>query len=684
MNKVLFNNAKFDRASVPDELRDLSSWPTVDISALNLDKALTFRARQRALELFVLEPERSMRSIQTATGVDPKTIYRMFARCIEKHPDGRIFGFRAIIPYARLKEYERVFPISAAHGDQGTGLAGVFNWLLQRYPPLAKFLESQAKQRHKSIQGPVEVRRKMKHIHRAFLVKCREVGIKPNEYPLNQALSGLRSLAEWLRRYDDRTFESAATSRGARRVRPPAPEDMNQSPPATRAFEVVEFDGHKIDLRVSLRITDPLGFQHLVELTRIWILVLLDVASRAVIGYKLALSKEYNKDDVAAAFQAALTPFRPMTYKIPGLTIREGGGFPSSVFPAAQYACWEWLRFDGAKAHLAADTLMRLNQIVGCWPDNGRAGDPNERPFIERFFALIAENFAHRLPGTTGSNPESIERALSDPNGDLSLLVELSELEEMIEVTVADYNGQSHDGISSRTPLEAMGQLLARHPGFVRTLPAVVRENLCLLQEAKVVPVHGSTRNSVRPHINFLGVRYTNNVLSSSPNLIGSRLRIYFDVRDIRTVKAFFDDGAELGVLSAAHPWCYTPHSLRVRREIARLKRTGKLKYRDGDDPVEAWEKMKAAEAKTKKRSATALAKAHTDARDLQPKAPQPFAAPAAANTVPATLVAPTAPDLSAPLARHGGQTEGTQTCESAPASAPQPKELRIKRIITF
>ena len=68
---------------------------------------------------------------------------------------------------------------------------------------------------------------------------------------------------------------------------------------------------------------------------------------------------------------------------------------------------------------------------------------------------------------------------------------------------------------------------------------------------------------------------------------------MYFDVRDIRILKAFFDDGSELGILTAARPWCYTPHSLRMRQEILRLKRLGKLNYREGDDPVEAWEKFK-------------------------------------------------------------------------------------------
>jgi hypothetical protein len=65
------------------------------------------------------------------------------------------------------------------------------------------------------------------------------------------------------------------------------PESIRK--PATRPYEAVEFDGHKIDVRLTLRIDDPFGFETLLVLHRIWILLLLDVATRAVIGYALAL-----------------------------------------------------------------------------------------------------------------------------------------------------------------------------------------------------------------------------------------------------------------------------------------------------------------------------------------------------------------------------------------------------------
>lgn len=677
MTKHAIGQVLFDRSSIPDTLQDLSLWPTVDLTALTDEDLATFTARQRAIEMYVQNPQLSMKVINQHTGVDPKTVYRLIERCLKKHPDGAIYGFRAAIPYARLKQYERIHSVDRHHGAQGSGLAGAFGLLLQRYPSIEAFLQRQAKQRHRAIGGAQEVRKSIKRIHKAFLEECRKAGVKPDEYPLNQEMAGIRSLASYFKRIDQRTFESAARSVGVDRVGPAAPAEIEEAPPATRAFEVVEFDGHKIDLRITVRVIDPFGFETLLELTRIWILVLLDVASRAVIGYKIALSKEYNKDDVAGALQAALTPFKPRQYKIPGLSIRRGGGYPSGVLPQTEYACWEWFRFDGAKSHLATDTLTRLSQVVGCWADNGPAGEPDERPFIERFFQQVAKNFAHRLPGTTGNNPQAIEKALGDPHGDSTLLVELAELEDMVEVLLADYNGEPHSGISNRTPLEAMTQLLTRDQGYLRTLPRVVRQNLCLLQEARIVPIKGNINSGVRPHVNFLEVRYTNDILSSSPALIGKKLRIYFDVRDIRSVKAFFEDGAELGVLSAARPWCYTPHSLRVRQEIFRLKRKAKLSYRDGDDPVEAWEKYKRTQAKTNKRAATDLAKAMSY-RDAAQDTEKQYQKGLAGEQ-------PTKP--TSEIAPEPGQknSSGQPTpLPVEPAATPQPRALKIKRTLTF
>ena len=85
--------------------------------------------------------------------------------------------------------------------------------------------------------------------------------------------------------------------------------------------------------------------------------------------------------------------------------------------PETGYACWRSIRFDNARAHLAADSLDVACEILGCTVDVGPVYQPDDRPFIERFFGTVARQLAHRLPGTTGSKPTDALRELRKPAG---------------------------------------------------------------------------------------------------------------------------------------------------------------------------------------------------------------------------------------------------------------------------
>lgn len=607
MKRLAFGSLSFDRSSIPEELRDWSIWPVIDQTSLSEDDRQIYSARETAIRHFVESPDASISDICKTSNITPSSLYRLFQRCCEKHADGRIYGFRALIPYVRIGQYTRTQAVEKGVSKARAGRSGAFAMLLEQHPKLKSLLIREARARVKKIDGIREIKKSLKKIHKKFLQACREEGIGSDEYPLNQDYMGIRSLATHLRKLTYESFDASATIAGAEHVGAPfPPSGTAKADPALNPFEVVEFDGHKLDLRLTIRVPDPYGLETRLELSRIWILVLLEVASRAVLGYALALGREYNKDDVAEALQAAVAPHTPRAITIPGLSIREGGGFPSNLIPETQYACWDWFRFDNARSHLAQDTLDRLTRVVGCWPDAGPPGEPNNRPFIERFFSLLAKNFAHRVVGTTGSNPHDIVRELADPGAKSHLLMTLDELEELIEVLLADYNGET--GPSGRTPLEALAYLVSKRSGFVRVIPRDQRSTLCLIQEARVVTIRGSLKSGIRPHINFEHVRYSSDVLSSNPGLIGKKLKIYFKPKDIRMLHAFLDEGAEFGILTASKPWCYTPHSLRIRQEIFRLKALGKLKYKEGDDPVEAWVKYKRKQAGQSKHAANDLA----------------------------------------------------------------------------
>jgi len=653
VKRLAFGSLAFDRSSIPEQLRDWVAWAAVDQSSLSPDHLKMYLAREAAFRSFRDSPELSISEICHLSGISPSSLYRFFERCCEKHPDGRIYGFRALLPYVRIEKYNRTQPMQKGVADGRAGRSGAFGMLLARYPNIKGLLVREARDRIAKVDGVREIRKSLKKIHKKFLDACRKERIGADEYPFNQDHLGIRSLATHLKTLANESFEMAARTAGARRVGAPFPTAGTEKPdPALCAFEVVEFDGHQIDLRLTLKISDPFGLETRLELSRIWILVLIEVASRAALGYALALGRQYNKDDVAEALQAALAPHTSREIKIPGLAIREGGGFPSSVIPETQYACWEWFRFDNARSHLAQDTLDRLTGVVGCWPDAGAPGDPNSRPFIERFFSLLAQNFAHRIVGTTGSDPNDIVRQLADPGAKAELLMTLDELEDLVEVLLADYNGET--GPSGRTPLQALAHLVSKRGGFIRTIPKDQRGKLCLIQEARTVTIRGSLRDGNRPHINFEHVRYSSDVLSNNPALIGRKLKIYFKPRDIRTLHAFFEEGAELGILTAAKPWCYTPHSLRVRQEIFRLKMLGKLKYKEGDDPVEAWVKYKRAQARTSKAAVNDLAKARDAMIPREERA---------ADHPPA---------------------EPAPRAQSPDSSPPRPKVLKLKRTLTF
>jgi hypothetical protein len=177
----------------------------------------------------------------------------------------------------------------------------------------------------------------------------------------------------------------------------------------------------------------------------------------------------------------------------------------------------------------------------------------------------------------------------------------------------------------------------------------------------------------MRPHINFSNVRYTSPLLASSPALIGKKLRIYFDPRDIRVVKAFFSDGTELGVLSAARPWCFTPHSLKVRQEIFKLLAERKLEIREGDNPVEAWTRMrmaqrhnKASVGKMAKQQRLEQSSAANDTNEVE----EPYIA-----------LARSSQRAEAPVVETGLNVADTGSTDDTPVA---PKSLSIRKTLTF
>ena len=112
-----------------------------------------------------------------------------------------------------------------------------------------------------------------------------------------------------------------------------------------------------------------------------------------------------------------------------------------------------------------------------------------------------------------------------------------------------------------------------------------------------------------RPHINFHGIRYTNAVLASTAGLLGQTLRIYYNSQDLRTVRAFAADGAEIGVLKAQGAWGEILHDLKLRQEVLRLRGRKRLGGANSQELSGDLRQRQAAKAKGSRRAASDAAR---------------------------------------------------------------------------
>lgn len=621
------------RSEVPPALLDPTHWPGVDVSALAADRRAVFEQRERAMYAYLGgEP---LASIERTHGINRSSLSRLLERCLTAHPDGRIYGLRALIPHSRAKTYQR--SKRAARRSSPGGLSGALGQLFDRLPELPRIIEREiaATQIGLTASGRLFG---LRDLQDKLLTACREAGLTANDYPLNHDEMGYRSLSVWMRNRLQLRVPLRATS------------SVEQAWETTsRPYSVVELDGHKLDLRVRVNHIDASGVSVDIETERLFVITLIDVCTRVVLGWQLVPAPEYDHHDVLSAIQDALRPrLKRQQFSIPGIAYRAGAGFVADVLPELNFACWEVLKFDNAASHLTEDTFEPICRFTGCRLEAGPVASPTVRPFIERFFGTLTERMSRKVHGTTGRNPSDplAKRGRTAP---VPLLITLPELEELLDVSIANYHAMPHDGLNGRSPLEALQLALANHAKPVRTLPPSVRGRLHQLQSVHLPTVRGNAARSVPPYVSLYGARYSNDVLQRTSGLSGQRIRVYVNPNDMREAWGYLANGADLGRLYVLEGWRYSRHTLRLRRRILRERRIGKLKFAGEQDPVQLFAQSQRRAGKTgRKQGTVALQLAAAATGRQQDPAALPGAPTHARATALAAASAPEPPiDLS-------------------------------------
>lgn len=550
----------------------LDEWPTVDLLSIPIEKRELFEERYRAFRLY--QSGAALAYIHEETGISPQRFYQLLDRCLEAHPDGRIYGFRALIPSTRIHGYRRQKPVELSLGDHQGGGAGAFQKLLADYPVLLELIYSKLFPK-KSRLLIAERRISIRKLHAAFLVKCRELGLAERfAYPFNTDLLGYRSLCRFVEQLQKEHPEKAALYRmvpGAdRKLRTGDGTDR----PALALMDRVECDAHHLDAVFCVLV--PTSFGNFVPriLKRLWLIALIEVRSRVVLGYHLSLRKECNEEDLLTAIKHSLVRWQPRQLTVPEQRYPDKAGFLASLNPAYTGACWNEFSVDGAKINRSLRVEHVLKEVVKSETFYNRRRSPDDRPYIERFFRTLEAGHFHQMPNTVGGSP--VERNGSNPElAAVKYFIQLDHLYDLLDIAISGYNATPHSSLGGRTPLEYFDYCLRTSGQELRIADPVAVSRIHALR--KKVRVRGSMAEGRRPFIEFMGARYTNDYLKRAFDLVGQEITIEVDTQDPRVITAYGPSGGELGKMYAGVPWNVLPHTLEIRRAYYRAVRAGKI-----------------------------------------------------------------------------------------------------------
>lgn len=589
MNKRIIEKVIIDPSNL-----DLSNWPTVLEDKLSPKQHEIYTRRKKAIEMYIKNnnPEKEILEI---TGIRPPQLRKLIKRCIQEDTEGVIWGLRALIPFKRINSYRR------KNKEKVT-----FSSLLDSNPEIKKRIDDLYFNKVKKEVTDKVIR--VIDLHQHFLKTCRQIGIHDNEYPFNTDDKGQRSLYRYIEKLRNEHISKTAKRHGedaARRARSTGIGELN-NPIKFVPFQRVQFDGHRIDAIFTITWITPEGNEVTKTLERPWLLIIVDEATKLILGYYISLYRQYSAEDVLYCIQSAIVPKKLKDFTIEGLHYPKDIGFASAIIPEAQWAAWEVFCYDNAKPNLSKMVKNKLIKNIGCAIDAGAVEMPERRNLIESLFGTLEDNGYHRLPNTTGSNPSDPRRKEPEKNA-IRFKISVEHLEELTEIIVAKYNTTPNEGLYGDSPIECLKKYIER--GVLPNLiPEEKRNEVTFLTHYSKCTIKGNIKQGKRPFIYYEGVIYRSDVLSHSAALIGTQLDLLINIDDLRTIRAYLPDGSEFGLLTAHGKWGVTPHSLKIRKIINKLKAEKKINFTMYDNPLEIYNQYLSSQLQNSKKERNKLA----------------------------------------------------------------------------
>lgn len=568
----------------------ISAWPTVADSMFDDRGRERFKNRSAAVQMYL--DGYPVKEIALTTGVSRGELAKFAGRCLETANDGRIMGFRALIPNLPLKKYQRVGEIKRKYPEAQGGLSGVFRQTLDQFPDIEEKLRNLVLKKNDQDTNVHEKKISATTLWVEFVKLLKKKGIGPTQWPFNTKHQGRKAIQRFLKETLDEVFARSVTRREEREAIAHLAVGTGHEPIIRfeEPYDCVEIDAFCINAFFSVEFETPEGTTTTIQLERIWLIAMIEAISSAVLAYTIVYRSEVSAEDVLRVIRKAINPPEKMALTIPGLMYPENGGLPNEVFPECVGAAWSVLMLDGALAHLSQAIHARARKTIGFEINWGPVGHFERRPNVERLFSDIAKAIFSKMPSTTGSHPHK-GRAKDAQENAVKYKIFAEEAEQLVAVYMAQHNVTPSEGISYNSPLDVLRYYVKEKADhfIIRHLPARSGSSEVALPLVITCTVRGGRSSGRRPYVEIDGARYTNPVLAQTAGLIGKKLTLEMNEDDWRYGKAFLENGAELGILRAGGRWHQTKHSRKTRKIINSLVSKRVIVITSLDDPVQVY-----------------------------------------------------------------------------------------------
>ena len=571
--------------SVVREMRN--SWADINEEALPETERAIFLKRKQAVDLYI--DGVALKVIEKQTGLRSSEVIRFTNKCSTQDQDGQQWGYRALIPNRYCAE---------RHGH--------LKKLFMEYPELETFvLGNYFGDKKYTLERHMNVRT----LHKKFLCKCQEIGIQNYEYPFTTNSKGYTALNNYINEKKKERINLAIRREGK-----DAQQKFNSTGFGTSTslipinpYSLVQIDGHKIDMLYTVEVEDIHGEIRYMPATRMWVIAVIDVATRAILGYSVTAEENYNQYDILRAIYNSIAPHKRINFKRP-LEYPEGGGFPNECCPSLEWATFDTIMLDNAKSHLAENTVNKLTNQLMCTMDFGSVATPESRGIVERFFKTMEDQCFHRLPGTTGSNVRDVIR--HDPEKEsVKYKITYDDIIELLEVFIATYNNTPHSSLENQSPLQVLKSKVEDAGLKPYVLAPLERKKAKKLRYMTVErTVKGNYQTGSNPRIYYENANYHAKDMQLDMSLIGKKVCIEVDPDDISSVEMYDENGIHIATMVAAGDWGRIKHSLKTRKMSMQRSNANKNENRFEKDPLTDFTDALKKNASKSRRDATRLA----------------------------------------------------------------------------